>query len=154
MNPILDQFISASKGKPDISFWTSINNLEGLSGNRSPITGWIQAFFPYLLKGNGSSSMIKNEYMNSYLKSIKNKTQNDLESGYDKGKGCGVGVKIDVIPGGISKVPFIYSDLNTGKNYDMFFCGGITCCVQDDDGTIEPRVGWAILEKTGEKQEE
>ena len=46
----------------------------------------------------------------------------------------------------MSSAPFTYKDLRTGKNYRMAFCGGLTALVQHPDGSIEPKVGWAVLE--------
>jgi len=154
--PVLDQFVTASHGKSDISFWTSICNLYGGSGMRQPITGWIQTFFPYLLKGSNSSNFFsysmgpdlhRNSCVGSYAKSIETKSQNKLNS-YERGEnGCGSGVSLEVIPGAISKVPFTLTDLSTNTSYKMVFAGGVVSVTQDaSDGTLEPRIGWAVLE--------
>jgi len=145
--PILDEFVTAAEGNADKNFWSSICNLHAGSGLRTPITGWIQTFFPYLLPNSGAEKKVRNTYLTEYQVSITNKAQDDLEKGFAKGKGCGGGVKLELIPTGISKVPFKYLDGHTGKSYDMFFCGGITCLTQDDyKGTLEPKVGWAVIE--------
>jgi len=146
LDPVLEQFVNASKGRADKSFWTSICNLLGGSGIRSPITGWIQVFFPYLLNGKGYS-VKRNSYLGAYNLSITNNAQNDLEWGlFSRVSGCGNGVKLKEIPGGISKVPFVWLDANTNKADKMIFSGGIVYCTQDStDGTIEPKIGWAVL---------
>lgn len=41
----------------------------------------------------------------------------------------------------------MYKDLREGKDYDMIFAGGLVCCSQNRDGTLEPRIGWAVLDK-------
>jgi len=51
--PVLDHFVSAAQGNPDVKFWASVVNKYGLSGMKSPANGWIQCFFPYILKNGG-----------------------------------------------------------------------------------------------------
>merc|ERR1711988_432404 len=48
--PALDQFVLAAHGTPNLDFWRSLCNINtGLSFPcYEPLTGWIQAFFPYL----------------------------------------------------------------------------------------------------------
>ena len=57
------------------------------------------------------------------------------------------GIPLEMLPSSISKVPFEYLDVPSSKTYDMTFAGGITCVIQhQEDGTLEPKVGWAVLE--------
>merc|ERR1712080_544227 len=50
--PVLDQFIVACTGKPDVMFWKSVCNLYGASGGWSSyVTGWVQVLFPYIRSG-------------------------------------------------------------------------------------------------------
>merc|ERR1719230_1205284 len=48
--PALDQFVLAAHGTPNLDFWRSLCNINvGCSFPcYEPLTGWIQAFFPYL----------------------------------------------------------------------------------------------------------
>ena len=61
-------------------------------------------------------------------------------------KGMKRGVQLENFPPGMSSAPFIYKDATTGKAHRMAFMGGITSLVQHEDGAIEPRVGWAVLD--------
>ncbi len=81
---------------------------------------------------------MRNSYLKDYQEAIKNKVQYETKEQYKGGKGCGEGVKLELIPGGVCKVPFVYKDELTGSNYNMFFCGGVTCCVYDN-GVLEPK---------------
>jgi len=152
--PVLDHFVLASKGQADLSFWTSICNLYAGSGYRSPITGWLQTLFPYITNSKGKA-LIRNSSISAYRTSIENNSQDELAQGMpgktssNLHKIVGHGVSLENIPGGISSVPFTYLDGRTGKKYDMLFSGGLVACTQDhSDGTLVPRVGWAIIDKT------
>ena len=50
--PALDQFVAASEGKPNLDFWMSLCHIN--TGTSfpvyEPLTGWVQVFFPYLIK--------------------------------------------------------------------------------------------------------
>mmetsp|Transcript_16277 Transcript_16277/g.37412 ORF Transcript_16277/g.37412 Transcript_16277/m.37412 type:complete len:86 (+) Transcript_16277:168-425(+) len=46
----------------------------------------------------------------------------------------------------MSSAPFKYRDAQTGLSHQMAFFGGITTLVQHEDGSIEPKVGWAVLD--------
>lgn len=45
---------------------------------------------------------------------------------------------------------FVYhegkKDLSTRKAHNMAFFGGVTCLVQHENGAIEPKVGWAVMD--------
>jgi hypothetical protein len=58
--PILEQFISAAKGKVDRDFWQSIYKYNSRSGG-AYITGWIGIFFPHAI----ASYLVKNKNKNA-----------------------------------------------------------------------------------------
>ena len=56
LRPILQQFVRASRGDVDRTFWRSIYKVNEQSGGPT-ITGWLTAFFPYLKDlGTGEAS--------------------------------------------------------------------------------------------------
>ena len=59
------------------------------------------------------------------------------------------GVKLELFPPAMSNAPFTYKDGHTRKNFAMAFSGGLTCLVQHPDGAMEPKMGWAVLERFG-----
>lgn len=153
--PVLDEFVDASRGSPNLKFWQSICNLYGASGIRQPITGWIQVFFPYLLANDNrhdtpriGPEVQRNPYLGQWRLSVEHDTTGDLEQGFQAGKMCGRGVDIENIPGGMSKVPFKMTDVrNPNKSNDMLFLGGLSAICQDPvDGCLMPVSGWAIVE--------
>ena len=175
--PALDQFVLAAHGKPDLDFWRSLCNIN--TGTSfpcyEPLTGWIQAFFPYLNEsgyggfGDGDHfketeggvpkrRMRRNDGLANFQESFQKKVNltnfnkpQDGGSGKDDRfspppAGTRSGVKLELFPPAMSSAPFTYIDVRTGKKYRMAFCGGLTALVQHPDGSIEPKVGWAVLE--------
>ena len=134
--PVLDEFVLAAQGQPNRMFWKSICNIMGSSGNRSPITGWIQALFPYLRNGKERANyldsedevvpfggvvsshhhhlppLVRNRYMNAWRQSIENNAVDDLSKGFMRGSGCGYGIELKKIPSGISSAPLKLLDLD------------------------------------------
>ena len=47
LEPILQQFVDASRGKVDKQFWNSIFSADGGSGEVPHVTGWVITFFPH-----------------------------------------------------------------------------------------------------------
>lgn len=47
LDPVLDQFIGAKQGTPDVEFWKSMFRYHSGSGP-AVLTGWANVFFPYL----------------------------------------------------------------------------------------------------------
>lgn len=171
--PVLDQFVKAANHEPDLNFWRSLCNLRGASGMiTGPITGWLQVFFPYLNAsgslgfgdfgdfgadkrasskgGSGKRSMRRNTELAAYMDSFqakinpKNFVRGD---GFGSPNGCSYGLELKNIPPGLSRAPFTYKDLSTGKKYSMAFMSGVTSLVQHPDGALEPVMGWAVLEQ-------
>eukprot|EP00730_Choanoeca_flexa_P014386 TRINITY_DN6273_c0_g1_i3.p1 TRINITY_DN6273_c0_g1~~TRINITY_DN6273_c0_g1_i3.p1 ORF type:complete len:284 (+),score=48.39 TRINITY_DN6273_c0_g1_i3:538-1389(+) len=141
--PVLDQFVAAAQGTVDKDFWRSIVNMRGASGlNSGPMTGWMQVFFPYLNDGNKIEASGLGAYKESYRGQMN-------VSHYDTEYGDLFGTAIDMasIPPSLSKAPFLYQDMSTGKEYKMLFMSGITGIVQHADTlAIEPIITWAVLD--------
>ena len=88
--PALDQFVAAAHGKPDLDFWRSLCNIATSSSYTvyHPLTGWIQAFFPYLNAtvyegrglgqfaeaedGQAKKAMVRNNSLSNYEESVRN----------------------------------------------------------------------------------
>jgi len=157
--PALDQFVNAAKGNPDLHFWRSLCHIDvGLSFSEyKPVTGWIQVFYPYLIKpdyvfhryeekNNGDSKRVlqKNGYLENYLKTFKKPV--DVASFQEWENVTKSGVKLELFPPSLSSAPFAYKDEMTGKKHSMAFMGGITAIVQHTNGAIEPKFGWAVMD--------
>jgi hypothetical protein len=158
--PVLDQFVAAAQGQPDVKFWKNICNLNGGSGSWSSyVTGWVQVLFPYLYSGEQNWSI--SEWRDHYEKGTGVETE---EFNQGRGPQChyhypvhrpesvGNGLKLDKIPCGISQAPVTYLDARSGKKYDYTFNGGIVAVLQNKTTrALEPVSGWAVLDH-GEKK--
>jgi hypothetical protein len=123
MVPVMDHFVSASEGNPDLSFWNEIYKVDGGSGGPY-CSGWINTLFPYLedYKGN----LYQSQYVSSW-----------------KGHGMMSGSTLKEYPNSLSKVPFKWEYYETV--YDMEFLGGLVGVNQDPLSlAIEPVIGWAV----------
>merc|ERR1712216_63877 len=148
--PVLDQFVEASRGQPDIDFWRSLCMINtGTSfPEYTPLTGWVQVFFPYLIEpgyddfdrfaeaeGSPKKKMMQNKNIASYMTSYESKV-NATNFGKDRNpndmfgpppEGVAYGVALKNFPPAMSNAPFTYKDQMTGKKHAMTFSGGITC---------------------------
>jgi len=174
--PALDQFVAAAQGQPDLDFWRSLCMINtGTSFPvYEPLTGWVQVFFPYLIdpcpskqsfscgdfdvadEGIAKKALKRNELLANYVQSYQNKVNVDnfhkwapKQKGFRLGpppEGVGYGIKLEHFPPAMSSAPFLYCDSTTGKNHKMAFFGGVTCLVQQNNGALEPKVGWAVMD--------
>lgn len=172
--PVLDQFVQAAHGKPDLDFWRSLCMItvvgpSGLSHYNKPLTGWIQAFFPYVMapvqerfgeetqNGKPKGWRQRNAAMASYVQSFEDRVNlENFGTGERDVPVCfrrplrlplaGQGVKLERFPPAMSSAPVRYIDRATGETHEMAFFGGLTCLLQHPDGSIEPKIGWAVLD--------
>jgi hypothetical protein len=129
--PVLDHFVAAAEGNPDIKFWDNMYKQGGGSGGPY-CSGWVNVLFPYLENYKGVAT--KNQYA-------------ELS---DKRRGFGDGPTMDAYPSSLSKTPFKWQYLST--TYDMEFLGGVVGVHQHDDLSIEPAIGWAIRDQGSSKE--
>jgi len=166
--------VAAARGKPDSDFWRSLCFIN--TGTSfpvyEPLTGWVNAFFPYLIKpghesfgsfaetadGKAKKSLEKNPCMSHYTVSAKSKVNvenfgKDGASSDFRPTGVERGVELELFPPAMSSAPFLYLDDITQIKHTMAFFGGITCLVQHEkDGAIEPKMGWAVLDSSVSEQ--
>lgn len=159
--PVLDEFVLAAKHTPNLAFWRSLVTTTGASAMPGePVTGWLQAFFPYLnasgytgqQPSHTSHMLKKNTGLANYQESMKNNV-NLANKKFGSAKRCGTnyeGMKsstpIELFPPSISTAPVNYVEVQTRQAYSMAFYGGITTIVQHDDLTLECALGWAVIE--------
>lgn len=125
LKPVLDQFVDASKGKVDKTFWSQIYDIQykmegggcGGPSREEYVTGWITKFFPYVPQGE---KFRKREDLNSWLKP-------------------------DEFPKGIAKADFYWVFPVEGITYQMQFMAGFMGVKFDRaTNTLRPEIGWAI----------
>jgi hypothetical protein len=128
LQPILDQFAAAVRGRIDKEFWDSIykwNGAEG-SGTEPYVSGWILTFFPYL--NSGGSTLEQNSWINQP---------------FARGQGPG----LDSFPQFPAHTPFKWKYL--GQDFEMEFVGGLLGVRQDQESlALRPEIGWAVLDKS------
>ena len=124
--PVMDHFVRAAEGNPDVQFWDKMYKQEGGSGGPYA-TGWVNVLFPYL--ENYKGVMVKNEYAEQWNKG-----------------GWGGGPTLDAYPNSLSKVPFKWQVGNT--THDMEFLGGFVGVHQDEKTLeVQPSIGWAVRDQ-------
>mmetsp|Transcript_86953 Transcript_86953/g.130362 ORF Transcript_86953/g.130362 Transcript_86953/m.130362 type:complete len:447 (-) Transcript_86953:284-1624(-) len=156
--PVLDHFVKAARGNPDIKFWKSVCNVRGLSGMwLNYVNGWVQVFFPYTTTGRRHHQLGECRKNNELGSGRETEDCNrgilpHSTRGYFGDDKAGLGLKLKHIPVGVSQAPFEYEDVSSGRKYDMTFNAGIVAIVQNQaTRALEPVTGWAILEQ-GELQ--
>lgn len=125
LEPIIDQFIDASKNKIDKDFWENIFKRKDQSGGPY-ITGWIIKFFPYVY--TESKIMIKNPYLNKEpLQFMEGLLTNQFNNG-------------------LSQADFVWKYFNS--KYNMQFIAGFIGIKQDKNTlTLKPEIGWLVRDK-------
>lgn len=136
--PIIDQFIAASKGKADKSFWANIYKDKTSYGTYA-ITGWIHQLFPYITSRDGSSTTDlqdwgisvngityqPNPFLNKKVTSSDNLTS-------------------DYFPSSVLKVPFVWHNHYEGRTDSLYLWSGIWGAKQYGDKTLEPFISWVL----------
>ncbi len=122
LEPLLQQFIKASKGKIDKAFWQDIYKLNGGSGGPY-ISGWIIKFFPYV----GETATEKNQYLHT------------------KPEGIFAGLTSVMLTTGQAQAPFVW--LYYRERFEMAFVAGFIGIKQDPQTyTLRPEIGWYVRE--------
>jgi len=115
LEPLLQQFVKASKGKIDKKFWAAMFKYHSQSGPYMPniIDGWMVKFFPYDKKGN----------------------RNNLKELAGDGN----------LPDEIVKVDLKYVDLLRNTTTPLELWAGFIGLEQNDNNyTLTPKIGWMI----------
>lgn len=122
LEPILAQFISASRGNIDAEFWRSIYKTNDQSGGPY-VNGWLSHLIPYT-KGSNQQEYVENPWA----------------TGSQEWPG---GIATSSLPSGISTVPFKWNYFGKIFNYELL--GGFTGVTQDKDTlALRPKIGWAV----------
>ncbi len=139
--PILRQFVRASQGDVDPTFWRSLYKLNEQSG--SPvITGWIKAFFPYLKDHRTRRATVP---VRGFFDCGTGNLDAMLNPDDERNQGWAEAPTIEELPGGLSRAPFRWKYLE--RSFDMEFLGGFVGVAQDQETlTLRPEIGWAVRE--------
>ncbi len=141
LSPILRQFVRASRGDVDRTFWRSLYKFNSQSGG-PVITGWITAFFPYLKDRRTGRASVPSQVL---IEDGKSELEEMLYPGEKPKTVWATGPTIEHLPSGLSKAPFRWNHLE--RSFDMEFLGGFVGVAQDQETlTLGPEIGWAVRE--------
>ena len=126
LTPILDEFIEASQGRANKTFWMNIFKTEG-EYETYAITGWILKLFPY----------IDSDQPNPFL---------------SKRVAASDNLSTDRFPSSILSVPFVWHNAFEDRTDSLYFWSGILGAKQYGDKTLEPFISWALTTKDYKKE--
>lgn len=104
VGPLIDEFVAAVRGRADRRFWQSIYKWQNQSGGPY-VTGWITAFFPYLVDYPGQG-MRKNNWLidgGRHLQELLRPPRVDDPHRWPNGP------TTHDFPGGVSRAPFVWN---------------------------------------------
>lgn len=134
LRPILDEFIQAAQGNPDVKFWRAIYKPVQAYATKS-VTGWIADLFPYL----GDSPHRRRNHV----------FQHDR---VDWAIPAGSGVTTGSFPSGLSSVPVKLTIPARRAEVDIDLVAGFLAIEQNpDDLALSPVIGWSVTERAPEK---
>jgi hypothetical protein len=172
--PVLDHFVSAAEGHPDLYFWGSVCNIAGSYGQpEDPLTGWLSVFFPYLQSGTNGKCM--NQAVGAWTDCYAVAKQFGVEAALQRAQEVAweeeddgevetvekpgeekvewsYGVDVSQFPSGISSAPVLAHWFDAGIEQDLVFYGGLFAVHQHPDGAMEARTGWAVIEPRNSKK--
>jgi Domain of unknown function (DUF4419) len=154
LRPILQQFIEASRGIVDHSFWESLYKFHDESGG-SLMTGWLSTLFPYLREEATNGALVRNLWLAIDSQQVEVEYDDlDYDDPIDEdlvdAEQCRkewepAGPKLGLLPSGLSSAPFRWNYLD--RSLDMEFLGGFVGVAQDQETlTLRPEIGWAVRE--------
>lgn len=122
LKPVIDEFVQASQGKPDVTFWKSIyKTMEEYSD--SYVSGWIVKFFPYMKSEEYGDKYVYNPYLLGHDYILSDMT-------------------LQKFPSGLSLAPLTW--ICFGDTVNVSLCGGFVGKRLHADGSLEPAVSWFV----------
>ncbi len=128
--PICEEFVQTASGKPSLEFWQAIHQDNDLPCN-DDITGWITDLFPYLKHPITDIPSIQNPILKIERAKL---TVND-------------GISPRSFPLGLSEVPITIQTPNNQK-HQLALIAGFIGVSQNEDSSLQPEIGWAVLGKS------
>jgi hypothetical protein len=119
---ICDQFVRASQGDIDLGHWQDIYKRQAAYG-RENVNGWLVKLVPYLKNGRTGNFTVRNPLLE----------HPDAE------------VSTNMLPGGVSQVPFRCRWQDESEDAAMEFLGGFVGVTQNAKSlALRPMLGWAV----------
>lgn len=127
--PICQEFIDTAAGKPSQVFWQAFYKPKSIYGGEV-ITGWLANLFPYLKHHVTHAASVKNPILSI------DRIDLTVEDG----------ISPQLLPSELSQVPFKL-ELRNQKNYSLVLVAGFIGISQSEEGSLQPEIGWAVLEQ-------
>jgi hypothetical protein len=135
IEPILDEFVKAAKGRPTVTFWQDVYKEQFGSGGPY-LSGWLVWLLPYLKQRDY-------DHKTHRLTPWRTDQPNAMLGRPFSARREMYGLTHDRLPSSVSSVPFTWQYL--GQNFDYQFLAGVMAVTQDAASlAIRPRVGWAV----------
>lgn len=145
LTPILGEFVAAAQGRVHVPFWECLYNWNNGSGGPF-ISGWITAFFPYLL---GCRTGEPNPWLAPLCEELQALLAAPPEQSRGRRPTTGHhlgGMTHRSFSDGLARVPFVWEFWE--KSFAMEFLGGFMGVRQDEDTrALRPEIGWAVRDQ-------
>lgn len=137
--PVLDEFVNAACGRPDVAFWRHFfqeSKRVGCGGG-TDLKGWILLLFPYLVD-HTAGALVPNPIL------VATRGASPLEAGGGPASWVILNrVPPDTIPLGLSRAPLTL--VIGGVTHEMDLIGGFMGLAQDPTTlAVRPAIGWAV----------
>ncbi|GAQ85233.1 hypothetical protein KFL_002250130 [Klebsormidium nitens] len=150
--PVLDHFVPAREGRPDVTFWQRIcrqdgGTVTGMAYNKIPefVSGWLSVFFPY------DSQNRKRDLRWDAPKPMpwpprSKVVPHDPEASKDQSAEYGLRIYNTDFPSGVSSAP-INVKLRRGESLQLKLLGGFVGVEQDPVMlTLKPAISWCAAQ--------
>jgi hypothetical protein len=129
---VLDHFVAASQGQPDVPFWQRIFRGEHqeaayYSPETNYVSGWVHVFFPYLANNRRNTAA--------------DGKPGDLHRFYKHE------VDQSLLPMSMRETPFLW-DYCFAEYNCLFAAGFVGCVASDDCTTVRPQLGFCVINKS------
>jgi hypothetical protein len=141
LEPIIREFIRASEGKADKSFWQSMYK-DASEYGQFYLSGWIIKFFPYIRTLDYQTSVYDSKRGESRVEEHYKKNEFLAGDRYLMST-----LSTADFPTGLAKIPVTFTNYFDNTTRQMEIYSGFFAIKQYGDKTIEPLIGWAVCEK-------
>jgi hypothetical protein len=135
--PILDEFVRASRGGPNVAFFRDIYQPRDAYGGETTV-GWAARLYPYLF--NAGRYDLKNPLLEKPLGWRPKPSDNPFDAD---------GIKPDRAPSALGACRITVDDHVLGEKYALLVRGGLAAIEVDEQGRLVPLACWSIVEDRG-----
>lgn len=146
LRPICDQFARAASGDIDRQHWRRMYKIRAVYG-AEVINGWFGKLFPYAKDMQSGSFSRRNCLLDPEVEAEIRKLEAEEARGRkQEHRFHAPGIDAEVLPRGMSQVPFTLTDLSGEKTAMEFLAGPLVVTQDGETGSLRPTLGWAVRE--------